>query len=81
MYVIFFKNGKDKDPYIYNSGTIKDFLKPVKYVEIDEKGRKREYPFFEKWSLDCSHSMKRKYDFIPFNMTPPDTDVFNMFLG
>ena len=41
-----FKNGKDKDPYIYNSGTIKDLLKPVKYVEIDEKGRKREYPFF-----------------------------------
>ena len=27
-----FKNRKDKDPYIYNSGTIKDLLKPVKYV-------------------------------------------------
>ena len=24
--------------------------------------------------------MKRKYYFNPFNMTPPDTDVFNMFL-
>ena len=49
MYVIYLiKNGKDKDPYIYNSGTNKDLLKPVKYVEIDENGRKREYPFFLK---------------------------------
>ena len=25
--------------------------------------------------------MKSNYDFNPFNMTPPDTDVFNNFLG
>ena len=31
--------------------------------------------------MDPNQRIYRKYDFIPFNITPPETDVFNMFLG
>lgn len=76
-----FQNGNDKDLHIYNMSTVSTLLQPIDYEEESEDGKTMSYPFFKKWLMDPNQRIYRKYDFIPFNITPPDTDVFNMFLG
>lgn len=74
-----FQNGKDKEPYIYSSNTMKTLLEPISSGFISSTGNVID--FWSKWISDPKQRIYRKYDFIPYNMIKADVDVFNMFLG
>lgn len=74
-----FQNGKDKEPYIYNSSTMNVLLEPILSGYVSSTGNS--ISFWSKWISDPKQRIYRKYDFIPYNMVKPDTTIFNMFLG
>ena len=38
--------------------------------------------FWDKWSADPKQKIFRKYDFIPYNINPPEEkDIYNLFMG
>tara|TARA_R110002074_G_scaffold201339_1_gene369232 strand:- start:144 stop:2489 length:2346 start_codon:yes stop_codon:yes gene_type:complete len=75
-----FQNGEDKAPYIYSSISLSALLKPVQSGCLNNMGNP--IGFYDKWTNDLEQRIYRKYDFIPYNITPPeDTDIYNMFTG
>ena len=75
-----FQNGKDKNPNIYSPQSVSSLLKPIESGFVSGMGNV--ISFWDKWSADPKQKIFRKYDFIPYNIHPPEEkDIYNLFMG
>ena len=75
-----FQNGNDEAPNIYSPQSVSSLLKPIESGFFSQMNNTKNN--WDKWSSDPNQKICRKYDFIPYNMNPPEEkDIYNLFMG